>query len=511
MFINQADKSKLHKSELTSIAEGAGITFVGQAVESLVKYLYIITVARLLGAESLGLLVLGLTVVGVTGMICRMGLENGVIRYVALYNGINDKGRVKGVIVESLKYSFVVSTVIAFILYLIAGSLFTRIFDKPEIENVIKLLSLSLPFLSLLLIGISSTCGFKVMHYRTLGQCIFLPLSNLLLAVFFFLLGFGLRGIVFAYVISVFLTSILSIYFVGKVFPDIVHVRAVLEVGKLLRFSIPLLIVSFLNYLIIWTDTLMLGYFKTSENVGIYNVAMRSALLTSMILVSFNVIFAPIISDLYNRKEKHKLEILFKTVTKWVYTMSFPVFFLIALMPKEIMAIFGREFVIGWIPLVILAFAQFVNAAAGPAGFMLGMSGKQYLMTYNTIGIFLLNIFLNGIFIPRYGMAGAAMASGTSIIVFNLVMLMEVYLLWKIHPYNAKFLTPTFFGMVAFGVGLFTRIAVRNLETIQGILIYVPLFLAVYVLSICRWGIDNEDRFIVEVFRMKFLKIMKKA
>jgi O-antigen/teichoic acid export membrane protein len=88
--------AEIHKDELITIVRGTGITFIGKFLESGLKFLYIIVIARLLGAESFGLFALGITVIGIAGLFSRLGLDYGVVKHVSLYNGINDKKRVKG-------------------------------------------------------------------------------------------------------------------------------------------------------------------------------------------------------------------------------------------------------------------------------------------------------------------------------------------------------------------------------------------------------------------------------
>lgn len=506
--MRKTSESNIQKPELTSIAEGAGITFVGKIIECVFMYSYLIIVARLFGAESLGLLMLGLTIINIAAIISRLGLDSGVIKYLAVYSGNNDKQRVKGIIAQSLKYSLIASAFLGILLFLTAKSIFVNIYGKTELENVIKFLSISLPFLSVTFIALSSTYGLQIMRYKVYALNIFLPLSNLAFVIIIFLAGLKLNGIAAAYSVSAFLTCIVSLYFMCKVFRGLRHIKAIPETRKLFRFSIPLLLFFFLNSAIQWTDTLMLGYFQVAQDIGIYNAALKTALLTSTILMSFNAIFAPIIADLCNKKEFEKLGSLFKTVTKWIFTACFPVFLLIVLLSKEIMTLFGEEFLIGCIPLVVLSFCYLANGAAGSVGLILTMSGKQDIMMYNTFGVCILNIILNYILIPRYGMIGASVATGISIIILNIIMLVEVYLLMKMHPYNWKFLKPAIFGMISFGIILFMKNILLNFNWFLQLLVYISLFIVIFVCLMVKWGIDGEDKFIINVFKMRFLKTL---
>lgn len=498
---------KVNVGKLATIVKGAGITFIGKMAEVVIKYIYMIVIARMLGVESFGLFMLGFTIMSLAGLISRLGLESGVIKYVSLYNGVSDRPRMKGAIVQSLKFSILTSIIIGLVFLLMSSFLSVHIFKKPQLAHVLIILTLSIPFLTLSVVTLAATRGFQVMKYMAYGMGCFLPIANLSLAVLLLHFGFGVKGVAAAYLMSTFLTSILSIRFLKKVFPDFWDIKALPETKQLLRFSIPLLVVLFFHFIIMWTDTLMLGRFRLSEDVGIYNVAMRSALLAAMILTSFNSIFAPVIADLYNRNKIHELENVLKITSKWIYTASLPLVFLMVFLSKEIMAIFGQDFIVGWVVLVILSMAQLVNAAAGPVGVVLTMTGKQDIMMYNTVGVCILNIILNYILIHLYGLVGAAVASCISVVIFNIAMLLEVYFFLRMHPFGLKYSKPTLCSILAFVIVLLSERALWNLQGFSRILVYGSIFVLVFVLFMYLAGCDDEDRLLFSAFKRKCSKV----
>lgn len=498
-----SQSSKVNVRELTTIVRGAGITFIGKTTEGVIRYIYIIVVARMLGVELFGLFMLGFTIVIMANLLSRLGLEFGVIKHVSLYNGASDRSRMKGAIVQSLKFSILASVIVALILFFASDFISVHIFKKLQLEQVLKILIISLPFLSSSIILLGATVGFKVTHYWVCGMSTFLPIANLVLAVLFVHLGFGIKGVALAYLMATFLTSILSVVFLRKVFPDFLETKAVPETRKLLRFSIPLLIVLYFSFIIRWTDTLMLGSFKLSEDVGIYNGAMRTTLLIVMIFQSFNPIFAPVIADLYNKRETHKLENLLKITSKWVFASSFPIFLLLVFLAKDILAIFGQVFIAGWVVLVILSVGQLITAAVGPVGIVLTMTGRQDYMMYNTIGISILNIILNLILIPLYGIVGAAIASCSSMVIFNIIMLIEVYVFLKIHPFSPKYVKSMFYGILAFSIVLLIEKTLWDLQGFGKMLVYGSMFVLLLGLIMYLTGLDDEDKLLFSTIKRK--------
>jgi O-antigen/teichoic acid export membrane protein len=422
---------------------------------------------------------------------------------------MGDEGRTKGTLVQALKYSSVASLFMAAFLLMTPEPLFTRIFNKPGLMEIIKFLSISLPFSSLMVVALNATQGFKTMHYTIYGQNLFSPTSNLLLSILFFLIGFKVFGVVIAYAVSAFLTSILSIYFLTRIFPDVKSARAVSETKELFRFSIPFLFITFLMFLILYTDILFLGHFRSSYEVGIYNAAVKTALFINAILLCFSHIFSPIISDLHGRGETQKLERLFKTVTGWTYSLSLPIFLFILLSSKEIMSVFGQGFIMGWLPLIILAFAQLLNAATGPATHILVMSARQDFMLLNCSIVCLINILLNYLLIPSHGIVGASLASGTSIVIFNLTMLFKIQASLKMHPYSKKFLKPTAFGIVTYVILLTANLFSFTIDPLPKLLLSAIIFFPLYAGLMYTSGIDHEDKMVMDVIKKKILILGK--
>jgi O-antigen/teichoic acid export membrane protein len=110
--------------------------------------------------------------------------------------------------------------------------------------------------------------------------------------------------------------------------------------------------------------------------------------------------------------------------------------------------------------------------------------------------------------IPSYGIVGASIASGTSLAVYVLALLIEVYVLLKMHPYNIKFIWITLFGLASFGISYFMKYVLAGLDNPLKIIVSLILFLTIYIGFIFKQGIDDEDKILVNVFKDKLLKVI---
>ncbi len=182
-----------------------------------------------------------------------------------------------------------------------------------------------------------------------------------------------------------------------------------------------------------WTDTIMLGMFRTEKEVGIYNVALKLAALTSITLFAINTIAAPKFAEFWGRRDIKGLGRVAQQSTKLIFWTSFPILLSFWLFPSYILSVFGSEFKAGVIALMILTFGQFVNAISGSVGYILQMTEKQKIFQNIILIATVINIILNAILIPKFGINGAAFASMVSLVFWNLTSVFYIINKYKIN------------------------------------------------------------------------------
>ena len=116
------------------------------------------------------------------------------------------------------------------------------------------------------------------------------------------------------------------------------------------------------------------------------------------------------------------------------------------------------------------------------------------------------NICLNSILIPLHGIIGAALATGTSTVFLNLLMLFQVYRILGIHPYEIKFLKIILSGGGAFVLMSNFNYIIPYFSSKTALFGQATLFLCIYTVVLLIWGIDEEDKFLVGLIRQKLQK-----
>lgn len=485
---------------LKKVVKGVGFGFTGAIIGRVFGYLTRIVLARFLGADGYGLLNLGLAGFSIAGAIAAFGLGSGVIRYVSYYKGRGEEGKIKGTIYSALKINLPVALVFTLLLYLGSDWLAIHVFHDQALSSVLKIFSFAIPFAILAGNFISATIGFQDLRYRTYVHDISENAVRLIAIVILLSLGFGLIGAAWGWCIAIMITPFLAFYFLEKkVFPILKTKTKPEPMGKeLFSFSWPLLLVGFAGLVLGWTDTLMLGFFGTSSEVGIYNAALPTAMLVLTIPSIFGIIFMPVIAELFSHGRYEDIRNIYSIVTKWILSLAIPIFLLMVLFaPSIIGIIFGPEYIGGASALVILSSGYLFISLFGLTEQILEAYGRTKIIMGCIFFTAAINVILNWYLIPIYGITGAALATGSSLAILGLIQFLFMYRIAKMQPFRFSYLKPVLasifavlivYGITKYLIGASFFVLIGMLFTF--IVIYFFLLLLVK-------GFEEEDLMIM--------------
>lgn len=405
---------------MLEVINGAAVALVLKVLGAGLAFLFNLVLARTLGAEGAGLYFLALTVTTIATVFGRIGLDNTLLRFTAANASVGDWSAVKGVYVKGMKLAFTASFVSAVVVFVFAPVLADRVFQKPELAIPMRWMSLAVVPMSVLILHAELLKGLKRIRDSLVVFGVGVPaisLTSLLL----FGGSYGVKGVAWAYVSGAILTAFLGATLWHMATPQLQKVSASFRTNVLLKSSIPLFWVASLNMLVNWTATFALGIWGTKEEVGLFSMASRTAMLTSLILMSVNSISAPKFAELYKKKDMDALGATARNTAKLMTVVASPLLLLFLIAPQWVMGMFGEEFQKGGILLSILAIGQFVNVATGSVGYLLMMSGNEKLMRNNVAFVAVISVVLNTFLVPLYGPFGAAIATAVCLSSQNLI------------------------------------------------------------------------------------------
>ena len=484
------------------VSRGVGIGSFGQGLGRALAYVTQIVLARMYGPAQLGFYALGVAIVGFANILADFGLHNPVVRRVARHHAEGDDSRIRGTILLALAVSFALSLALSVGMFAGAGFLADTVFDKPAMQPMFRVFSLSVPFLALMSMALFATQGFQTVKYYSLVQLILQPLINLMLVVIFYLLGARILGAVGAYAVSMAVGAVLALYYLRRMFPQLLHpdTPPVFESRSVLGESGPVFVAITAEYVNVWTGVAVLGILSTGEQVGIYNAAARTALIAGVVYMVFVQIFTPIISNLYGSGRLRELGYLYADVSRWMFAGGLLAFWGTVLFSKDILALFGPEFVAGSTVMIVGAAGQLFALSIGATNRVLLMTGRQSTYMLAMIAAAVTGIVASFALVPSFGILGAAFSDAGTTVLANVITLIALRRALGLWPFSRGYIKPFIAGILAAAVVVLARLVLPMPLGAPALLVLSPLFLLGFAATMLILGLSPSDR--------QFLKAM---
>ena len=436
-------------SSIRSVTRGASVFFVGTGVNNVQRFLINLLLTQTLGSTLYGLYTYGTTLLTVASVFTNLGTNQSLLKFIPEYE--DDSANQNRILGLATLTSLVASIVVAAVAFVAAPMITELTLDNPLMTDVIRLLALALPFSEMIsTIGtafqsiewqghqmLTSSVGLQAFRLGAIAVAIalgatFIGIMAAMVAAWIIAFGFGLLLLLSR-------TSFRPTF--GRSSKD--------ELIEFYNFSVPLTLTQAGSVLQSRVDILMVGFFLSSGAVGVYNVAAILSRFLTMPLTGFSKLFPPIVSGLYARDEIEELESVYSQITRWSFTLSLLPSIAVIIYAEEALSIFGSEFTAGSNVLILFVLAQLTNAAVGPSGYVLMMTGHQYLSMVDEWILGVSNVVLNYILITNLGIIGAALATAGTMAVVNLLRVIQVWYMEGLVPYSFSFAKPVFAGVAA--------------------------------------------------------------
>jgi len=397
---------------------------VFRLIGAILTYFMMVLIARLIGVSEFGAFNLGLTIFVIVGMLSRFGMESVILKNFSR-NYKADLGLALGYLHSSIKILIIIGVVFSILLFQFSEIISISFFDSILLSEVIPILSVGIIPMSFLLVVVSAIKSINHPIVAAIIQSIIVPtIAIVCIAMLWIYDAVNLTNIVFSYIFSIVICSLALFLLYRKLF--FLKNNNSIAKKELLEQGWPMLLVSSGALIMTWADILSIGVFLGDESVGIYSAASRTAIVMSLIAVGINSITSPKFSNLYANGEADKLKNLAKKSTLLSFWMAVPVSVVTIWQSDNIMLLFGEEFNTGVNVLIILIISQAVNVMTGPVAALLAMTGKETSLMAIMMLASIINILLNIILIPNYGLIGAAIATLISSLIWNILSMIKV-------------------------------------------------------------------------------------
>jgi O-antigen/teichoic acid export membrane protein len=471
------------RDEVARMARGSALSLVLSVAAQGCTVGVTVLLARLTGAADVGRYAQAQAVLALLQLFALGGLRAGLTRFVAMQRAERDASAVHGTVRAGVALSGCAACALGALLFVLAPQIAVGAFHDPGFVTPLCVVAGILPLATLSDAALAATQGFRRMRAYAVVQLLIEPVLRIALTAAALLAGGGTSGALVALLLSNAVATLLAFRSLSRLLGPAPR-RVTYALRPLLSFSAVSWTASMATTGLIWADTVMLGILTRDTDVGVYNVATRLVTLAAFVMVPVNQAVGPRLAHLSHVDDRDELRRVYAVATGWIVRLSLPAFIVLIVFPRDLLALFGHAFVAGAAVTVVLAAGKFVDAATGPCAVLLNMSGRPRYNMLANLAALVLNVVLNLVLIPPFGIVGAATAWAVSLVLVNAVRVWYVRRILGTLPFD----TGTRRGLVAAAGALAVVLAPAHdvLRLAAGVAVYVGLVLAL--------GLTADDR-----------------
>jgi len=385
---------------MTSVAKGTMYLMVSQLVFMLSGYVIHFGLGRYLGPEAYGIFGVVIYLMTTVNLILTSGFPSAASKYIAEKNNVGSIMRV------SKKINIILS-ILVFIVYLSLSKNIALIFNDISLLPYIRMTALGIPFYTFYTLYGGFLNGFRLFDKQAIIQVIS-SVSKVFFAFFLVLFGFEIYGAVGAYIIAAFIGFIIAYHYTPKI-----KMNGDFPARKLINFAIPITLYSVGLTLLMNIDLFSIkALLGSSIETGFYTSATTIARVPFFLLSALAATLFPSISFSTSKNDKALTSRYITTSLRYMLILLVPILFIASSTSDSLVSLlYSSSYIEAGLPLSILIFGLGFLAVFNVLSTIISASGKPTISFSFVFALVFIDIILNRIFIPEYGLKGAAIAT----------------------------------------------------------------------------------------------------
>lgn len=204
-------------------------------------------------------------------------------------------------------------------------------------------------------------------------------------------------------------------------------------------------------------DTIMLGYMTNLSDTGVYSLAYFIGAVVETPKRALSQISIPVITRAWKEGDKKELLMIYRKSSLHLMIAGGLIFLFIWINIKELFMLMpnGDRYATGTGIVFFIGLSRVFDMATGVNGELIVYSKWFRVNLYMVILLAILTIYFNYLFIPLYGIEGAALATLISISIYNLSKFVFLYFKEKIHPFQLNLIKVLVFLVMAYFIALY--------------------------------------------------------
>ncbi|SFQ62856.1 Membrane protein involved in the export of O-antigen and teichoic acid [Roseivivax halotolerans] len=393
-----------------------------------------VTLARLLGPETYGVYAFVFSLITLIGLPVKMGLPTLILRETARADQADDGALMRGIWRWSDRAMALMAAVVlgltGLYLWLISG------IETPHMAALLW----ALPLVPLIGWAQARSAAIRGLRRVALGAAPDKVVRPLLLAAAVVLAAWTLSAPLSAAQVFAIHAGVaaIALLFASVILKRVAPRHVAAETPRTqprawIAAILPLAAIAGLQEISHNTDILMLGALASDADVGLYRVALSGANIALFGLTTANLVLQPYFARAWGAGDHRALQRLATVGARISVLSTLPILGLFWFGGIWLLGlIFGDAYAGAFWALILLCIGQSFSAFFGSVGSLLTMSGREWVALSGLGVSTLVNVGLNWLLIPIYGIEGAAFATGLSMIAWNVGLWGATWILLRI-------------------------------------------------------------------------------
>ena len=421
------------------LGASAAVNLTAGAAGALLNLLIAVVVARHLGVAAAGTYFLVVAVFMITANVFELGADTGLVRFVSAARAVDRLEDVPGLLRTALRpvlvgctLSIVTTAVVVSVVGEVEGLSPWMLIAASAVAGALSLTALFLGATR----GLGNTFAYPVLLNLVL------PVGRLAAISVAVLAGWGVSGVLTSWLAPIPLILVLAAAISWRLVrragrsrrreSDPGHQRALSS--SFWRFSAARGVSAAVEILLEWIDVLLVGALASPAAAAVYGAVTRCLRASEVVQQAARIVVGPQISAALARGDAEHVREVYGLISATMIWLTWPFFVVLAVFGDQVMRVFGPGFSDGAIPMAVLAGAMALATAAGAVQTILLMGGRSTWQLADKTFALGLNVALDLLFIPWWGISGAAIAWAVTIVADTAIALWQVQVIMGLRP-----------------------------------------------------------------------------
>jgi O-antigen/teichoic acid export membrane protein len=402
----------------TKFTKEVGFVAIAESLLSLQAFILLPILAKFLGATFYGVWSQIIATVSVLSAVAMFGFGSSIIRYLA---GETEKKKISGLFFSAISLPAFTGFFLSVLLFILAEPVALFILKDISVAYFIKLSSFLILVISINHLIYAYFAAVRQIKYRTyllLAQ----SLSEIILIFYLVFHGYGLFGVI---AVSLFVKSAISVVGLTIIRSQIKFSLPRLSLVKQhLKFGGPLVAVPIFSWIINSSDIYIIGFFHGAASIGVYSAVYALSKIMFVFISPISLILFPAVFKAIDNKNLIEAKTYLSYSLKYFLLFAIPTTFGLCVLSKPILTLITTsEFVYGGFLFPFLATGLLISKANVGFVVVLQASNKTKIIGRILFAVAAINIALNLLLVPSFGLRGAAISTIITYILCTLGLL----------------------------------------------------------------------------------------